>query len=117
MFNNVNDFNEFKTICRKENIPHLHEKTTIVVLKGLIRLLVTRICQNIEGQDKTSFVHRNADTKYPIYQLTFAPGTSLVQINHIRYIEHVKIYWEKYETPKPTFQCFRCQARGHICKL
>ena len=118
MFNNVNNFTEFKTICKKENIEFrtytiISEKATTVVLKDLIRLPVTRRYR-MSGP-KTSFVvtEMPTHTKYPIYRLTFAPGTSLSQIKHTRYIEHIKIYWEKYENPKPTVHCFRCRAHSH----
>ena len=30
------------------------------------------------------------------------------QVNRIRFIENIKIYWEKYESHKPSIQCFRC---------
>lgn len=50
--NITNDFNDFKFICKKENIEFYtytvnSEKTTTVVLKGLP---VARICENIESQ-------------------------------------------------------------------
>ena len=31
----------------------------------------------------------------------------------VRYIESIKIYWEKFESRRPTVQCYRCQAHGH----
>ena len=37
----------------------------------------------------------------------------MAQINHIRFIERIKIYWEKFESRKPTIQCFRCHAHSH----
>ncbi|CAD1480416.1 unnamed protein product [Heterotrigona itama] len=69
MFANLNDFAEFKTICQKENIEcHTYtvrlEKTTTVYQKSRIK----------------------PHTKYLIYRITFAPGTIIAQINHIRSI-------------------------------
>ena len=92
MFANLNDFTDFKIICQKENIEyHTYmvstEKTT-VIFKGFTRLSEARIC-NICTEIPTH-------TKYPIYRVIFAFKTSLAQINHIRYIENIKIYWEKY---------------------
>ena len=46
-----------------------------------------------------------------MYRVIFAPGTTLAQINHVRFIKNIKIYWEKYESHKPTIQCFRYQAQ------
>ena len=84
------------------------------MLKGLIRLSLSRVSENI-GCENLNPIHcvEIANTKYPIYWVTFALGTILAQINHIRFIENIKIYWKKYEFLKPTIQYFRCQAHGH----
>ena len=50
---------------------------------------------------------------YKIPNLQSLSHPSTAQINHIRYKENIKIYWEKFESHKPTIQCFRCQAHGH----
>ena len=49
-------------------------------------------------------------TKYLIYRITFPLGIILTQVNHIRYLENFKIYWEKFDSDKPPIQYFRCQA-------
>ena len=97
MFTNIKDFTEFKAICVKENIEfHTYtvtsEKTLTAVLKSLIRPSLTRITENIrcQGLNLTHCVEIPTHTKYPIYRVTFASGI---------------IYWEKYESHKPT--CFR----------
>lgn len=61
--NITNDFNDFKFICKKENIEfHTYtvnfEKTTTVVLKGLP---VARICENIESQGLKPRAQRYTD--------------------------------------------------------
>ena len=98
MFSNVIDFNEFKEICKTDNIEYYtyiisSDKTTTVVLKGLIRLPIDRICESIESQGLKTVSCRemSTHTKDPIYRITFVPRTTLAQINHIRYIKHIKI--------------------------
>ena len=51
--------------------------------------------------------------KYSIYRIIFFPGTTLANVNQTHFIEHIMVYWEKYESHKPSIQCFRCQAHGH----
>ena len=123
MFENTNHFADFKNICKKENIQyHTYtistEKTITIVLKGLIKLPVQRISNSNsiknQGLNPIACTEIPTQTKYPVYRVTFAPGISIAQINHIRYIEHIKVYWAKFESRKPTIQCFRCQAHGHI---
>ena len=47
----------------------------------------------------------------------FAPGTTLAQVNHIRFIENIKIYWEKYESQTNDSMFPLPDARSHIVKL
>ena len=109
MFENINYFSDFKSICKQKNTPR--KKTTTVVFKSLIKLPESRISNSIKNQGLNPIACTEIPTltKYPIYRITFAPGTSIAQINYIRCIKHIKIYWEKFESHKPTIQCFRCQ--------
>ena len=95
-------------------MPSLPKRFT-VVLKGLIKLPGKTITNNLRTQKLTPLncAEILTHTRYPIYRVTFAPGTSLVRINQVRFIENIKIYWEKYESNRPTIQCYRCQAHGH----
>ena len=99
--------------------PILSEKTLTVVLKDLIRLPLTRISENIKCQDlnPTHCVEIPTHTKYSIYRIMFAPGTTLAQVNHIRFIENIKIYWEKYESQTNDSMFPLPDARSHIVKL
>ena len=113
MFANIKDLTEFKVICINDNIAfHIYtvisEITLTIVLKGLIRLQPTRICENIrcQGLNPIHCAEISTDTKYLIYSVAFAPGTTFAQVNHVRLIENVKIYQENYEFHKPTIQCF-----------
>ena len=56
-------------------------------------------------------------TRFPIYRITFAPGSTLAMVNHVWFIENLKIYWEKYESNEPAIQCYRCQAHGHYVRV
>ena len=101
-FINTKDFSNFKAICQKENIEyHTYmisiEKTTTVALKDLIKLPESRICSSIKNQglNPVSCTEISTHAKYSIYRVTFALGT---QINHVRYIENIKIYWNTNQT-------------------
>ena len=115
MFTNIKNFTKFKAICVKGNVEfHTYMITSKKILK---RFDATPAHQNKrKHQMSLNLIHCVeilTRTKYPIYRVTFAFGTILAQINHVRFIENIKIYWEKYESHKPTIQCFRCQAHGH----
>lgn len=99
MFNNPEDFNNFKEVCFKENI-QFHtftvstEKILMVVLKGLIKLPEETILSNIKTQGlyPIDCTELQTHTRYPVYRVTFAPGTTLTKINQVRYVENIKIY-------------------------
>ena len=119
-FYNIPDFNDFKELCRAENIQyHTYsiqtERPITVALKGLIKLPAKIITNNLKSQglNPLNCVELPTSTRYPIYRVTFAPGTTIAKINHTRFIENVKVYWEKFETRRPIVQCYRCQAHGH----
>ena len=122
MFQNIIDFKEFKEICHKENIQYhtyaiQSEKILTVVIKELIKLPDIVITNSLRAQGLTPIncTEIPIHTKYPLYRVTFAPGTTFARVNHcVRFIENIKIYWEKYESNKPAIQCNRCQAHGHL---
>ena len=90
MFTNIKNFTEFKAICVKGNVEfHTYmitsEKILTVVPKDLIRFLMARISENIrcQGLNLMHYVKILTHTKYAIYRVTFAPRTTLTQINHV----------------------------------
>ena len=120
MFQNISDFKAFKEQCQNEKVRYhtyaiSSEKVLTVVLKGLIKIPDKTILHSLKTQGLTPIncTEIPTHTRYPIYRITFAPGTTLAKVNHVRYIENIKIYWEKYESKKPIIQCYRCQAHGH----
>ena len=119
-FHHIKDFKDFKDICQHDNIQYhtysiATEKVLTVVLKGLIKLPSKTIINDLKAQglNPLTCTEIPAPTKYPIYRITFAPGATLTKINHIRFVQNLKIYWEKFDSRKPTIQCYRCQAHGH----
>ena len=81
----------------KENIEyHTFRRNGIltIVLEGLILLPEARIYENLKNQglNPTCCSELPTHTRYSIYNITFAPAATLVQLNHIRYIENIKIY-------------------------
>lgn len=104
MFTNLNDFNDFKIICKNENIEyHTYtistEKTTTVVLKRLIWLPETKIRLGLNSIFCTEIpIH----TKYPIYQVIFAPGTSMAQIKLTLNAGYRDTYMQDRDTSKIT---------------
>ena len=120
MFLKLEDFKEFKELCLTSNIQfHTYalasEKVLTVVLKGLIRFPDKTIISSLktQGLSPINCTEIPTHTRYPLYRITFAPGTTLARVNHVRFIENLKVYWEKFESKKPVIQCYRCQAHGH----
>ena len=120
IFQHVEDHKDFIEICRNDKIQfHTYsipsEKVLTVVLKGLIRLPDKTIINSLktQGLNPLSCTEIPTHTKYPLFRITFAPGTTIAKINHVRFIENLKIYWDKYESKRPVIQCYRCQAHGH----
>ena len=120
VFQNLGDFLSFKEICQNDKIQyHTYsiptEKVLIVVLKELIKLPSKTIINELktQGLKPLTCAEIPAPTKYPIYRISFAPGTTLAKVNHTRYVHNIKIYWEKFESKRPTIQCYRCQTHGH----
>ena len=62
---------------------------------------------------KIDKVTRNILTKYPIFVITFAPGTDVHNIIHINKLCHCFVKWEKFKNSRPVKQCFNCQSFGH----
>ena len=89
------------------------EKVLTVVLKGLIKLPSKTIINDLKAQglNPLTCTEIPAPTRYPIYRITFAPGTTLTKINHVRFVQNLKIYWEKFDSRKPTIQCYRCHPQ------
>ena len=123
MFQEIEDFVNFKDVCRKQGI-QFHtftlnsEEILTVVLKGLIKLDPKIILNNLktQGLKPIDCTEISNHMKYPIYRITFFLGTTLANVNQDRFIEHIKVYWEKYEAHKPSIQCYCCR-RTFLHKL
>ena len=70
---------------------------------------VVRVSQ-ITKMDKNT---RAITTRYPIFVITFQPGTDLRNVLQLHKLCHCIIRWEKYKSSRPIRQCFNCQAFGH----
>lgn len=98
MFQNT-DFSIFKEVCRRQNIQYhtftlSTEKILTVVLKGLIKLNKKVILHNLktQGLKAINCTELSTHTKYPVYKVTFMPGTTLTNVNQVRFIENIKVY-------------------------
>lgn len=70
---------------------------------------VTRIVQ-LTKTDKTT---HSIITRYPIFVLTFPPGSDLRKILQLHKLCHCIVKWEKFKNSRQINQCFNCQAFGH----
>jgi hypothetical protein len=52
-------------------------------------------------------------TRYPVFVVTFSPGTDVRKVLQISKLCHCIIRWEKYKNLRPVQQCYNCQAFGH----
>ena len=115
----LEDFKEFKELCLTSNIQFhtyaLVSEKVLTVVKGLIRFPDKTIISSLktQGLSPINCTEIPTHTRYPLYRITFAPGTTLARVNQVRFIENLKVYWEKFESRKPVIQCYRCQAHGH----
>ena len=106
-FQSLPDFSHFKDVCRKEGI-QFHtfslptEKTLTVVPKGLIKLHDKIILDNMNSQGLHSITCTElpTHTKYPIYRITFVPGTTIAKVNQVRFIENIKSLLGKLQVAK-----------------
>ena len=72
-----------------------------------------RITQIIK-MDKST---RTVITKYPIFVITFQPGTDMRKVLQLHKLCHCIIWWEKFKNSRPVRQCFNWQSFGHSSKL
>jgi hypothetical protein len=56
-------------------------------------------------------------TKYPIFVITFQPGTDMHKVLQLHKLCHCIIRWEKYKNSRPVRPCFNCQSLGHSSKF
>ena len=86
------------------------------MLKSPIQLNTKTITNSLKSQGlkPITCIEIPIHTKYPVYKVTFSPGITLANVNQVRFIEHIKVYWEKFESRKPTIQCYRCKTHGHF---
>ena len=62
---------------------------------------------------KTDKSMRTLITKYPVFVVTFQPGTDVHEVLQIKKLCHCNIRWEKYKNTKPVLQCFNFQSFCH----
>lgn len=53
-------------------------------------------------------------SSYPIYKITFTPGTSVLEVRKVGIIFHSCMHWEKYDSKKPFKQYLHYQAYGQV---
>jgi hypothetical protein len=70
---------------------------------------VVRVSQ-ITKMDKNT---RAITTRYPIFVITFQPGTDIRKALELHKLCHCIIRWEKFKSSRPVRQCFNCQSFGH----
>jgi len=51
--------------------------------------------------------------RYPIFVVTFQPGTDTLKVLQLRKLCHCIVKWEKYRNSRPIRQCYNCQSFGH----
>jgi len=56
---------------------------------------------------------RTVITRYPIFVITFQPGTDMRKVLQLRKLCHCIIRWEKFKSSRPVRQFFNCQYFGH----
>jgi len=52
-------------------------------------------------------------TKYPIFMISFQPGTDMRKVLQLHKLCHCIIRREKFKNSRPVRQCFNCQSFGH----
>jgi hypothetical protein len=62
---------------------------------------------------KTDKTTRTVINKYPIFVITFQPGTDMHKVLQLHKLCHCIIRWEKFHNSRPIRQCFNCQSFGH----
>jgi len=60
--------------------------------------------------DKTT---KTVITRYPIFVVTFQPGTDTRKVFQLHKLCHCIVKWEKYKNSRPIRQCLNCQSFGH----
>jgi PAX-interacting protein 1 len=56
---------------------------------------------------------RSVINKYPIFVITFKPGTDMRKVFQLCELCHCLIRWKKFQNSRPIRQCFNCQNFGH----
>ena len=64
----------------------------------------------LTNMDKTT---KTVITRYPIFVVTFQPGTDMQKVLELHKLCHCIVKWEKYKNSRPIRQCFNCQSFGH----
>ena len=62
---------------------------------------------------KTDKSTREVLTRYPIFVVTFPPGTDMRKVLQISKLWNCIIRWEKYKHSRPVQQWYNCQTFGH----
>jgi hypothetical protein len=81
------------------------------ICEVLVALDIQRVkIYQITKTDKTT---REVLTRYPVFVVTFSPGTDVRKVLQISKLCHCIIRWEKYKNSRPVQQCYNCQAFRH----
>lgn len=105
---------EFYTYGLREDLP------IKVVLKGLHSSITSEDINEemtdlgYKPMEIIQLKKKGTSILIPIFIIKFSPLTELKNIFNIKSLCFTKIKWEKYKNSRPAYQCFRCQAFGHI---
>jgi hypothetical protein len=83
--------------------PNVPEEDIRKVLAAL-GIKTVKICQ-ITKTDKSTL---EVLTRYPVFVVTFSPGTDVRKLLQISKLCHCIIRWEKYKYSRPVEQCYNC---------
>lgn len=59
-------------------------------------------------------IQKGQFSSYPIYKITFTPGTSILEVRKVGIIFHSCRYWVKYDSKKSFIQYLYYQAHGQV---
>lgn len=92
------------------------QKPKHLILKGLPKIEDNLIKDEISKTvscTRLIKIKQKSEEYQPIYMASFDPATNLNEVRKIKYIQSVRIKWEKYKRSKGATQCYRCQEFGH----
>lgn len=117
----LEDFNNLKeSLVKKGTQFHTYslssEKKMMAVLKGVQRMNEAEVLDAIKiVNPKVVSVKllNKTNLYYPKFKVAFESDVTFNEIQSIRGVSGIKVYWEKYKARKGVTQCYRCQKFGH----